>query len=85
MPEEYFIDGLDKAVSEGVQQAIDKLKSLGFNFKKISLPHTKYAVSCYYIVMPAEVSSNLARFDGIRYARIIRHERRSGKTSARYI
>jgi aspartyl-tRNA(Asn)/glutamyl-tRNA(Gln) amidotransferase subunit A len=43
---------------------------LGFNFKKISLPHTKYALSCYYIVMPAEVSSNLARFDGIRYARI---------------
>jgi aspartyl-tRNA(Asn)/glutamyl-tRNA(Gln) amidotransferase subunit A len=71
LPEEYFIDGLDKAVSAGVQQAIDKLKSLGFNFKKISLPHTKYALSCYYIVMPAEVSSNLARFDGIRYSRII--------------
>jgi aspartyl-tRNA(Asn)/glutamyl-tRNA(Gln) amidotransferase subunit A len=71
IPEEYFIDGLDKAVSAGVQHAIDKLKSLGFNFKKISLPHTKYALSCYYIVMPAEVSSNLARFDGIRYSRII--------------
>jgi aspartyl-tRNA(Asn)/glutamyl-tRNA(Gln) amidotransferase subunit A len=70
LPEEYFIDGLDKAVSDGVQRAINKLKSLGFNFKKISLPHTKYALSCYYIVMPAEVSSNLARFDGIRYARI---------------
>ena len=70
LPEEYFIDGLDKAVSTGVQRAVDKLKSLGFNFKKISLPHTKYALSCYYIVMPAEVSSNLARFDGIRYARI---------------
>ena len=70
LPEEYFIDGLDKAVSDGIQRAIDKLKSLGFNFKKISLPHTKYALSCYYIVMPAEVSSNLARFDGIRYARI---------------
>jgi aspartyl-tRNA(Asn)/glutamyl-tRNA(Gln) amidotransferase subunit A len=70
LPEEYFIDGLDKAVSDGVQRTIDKLKSLGFNFKKISLPHTKYALSCYYIVMPAEVSSNLARFDGIRYARL---------------
>jgi aspartyl-tRNA(Asn)/glutamyl-tRNA(Gln) amidotransferase subunit A len=70
LPEEYFVDGLDKAVSDGVARAIDKLKSLGFNFKKISLPHTKYALSCYYIVMPAEVSSNLARFDGIRYARI---------------
>ncbi len=72
LPEEYFIDGLDKAVSDGVQSAIDRLKSLGFNFKKISLPHTKYALSCYYIVMPAEVSSNLARFDGIRYARLER-------------
>ena len=71
LPEEYFIEGLDKAVSAGVQQAIDTLKSLGFNFKKISLPHTKYAISTYYIVMPAEVSSNLARFDGIRYSRII--------------
>jgi aspartyl-tRNA(Asn)/glutamyl-tRNA(Gln) amidotransferase subunit A len=71
LPEEYFIDGIDKAVSEGVQQAIDKLKSLGFNFKKVSLPHTKYALSSYYIIMPAEVSSNLARFDGIRYSRII--------------
>jgi aspartyl-tRNA(Asn)/glutamyl-tRNA(Gln) amidotransferase subunit A len=70
LPEEYFIDGLDKAVTDGVQRAIEKLKSLGFNFKKISLPHTKYALSCYYIVMPAEASSNLARFDGVRYARI---------------
>jgi len=70
LPTEYFVDGLDKAVSDGVAHAIDKLKSLGFNFKKISLPHTKYALSCYYIVMPAEVSSNLARFDGVRYARI---------------
>ncbi len=70
LPEEYFIDGLDKAVSDGVQRAIDRLKNLGFNVKKISLPHTKYALSCYYIVMPAEVSSNLARFDGVRYARI---------------
>lgn len=70
IPEEYFVEGLDPAVATGVQRAIDKLKSLGFNFKKIALPHTKYGLSCYYIVMPAEVSSNLARFDGIRYARM---------------
>jgi aspartyl-tRNA(Asn)/glutamyl-tRNA(Gln) amidotransferase subunit A len=70
LPEEYFVDGLSSEVAEGVQGAIDKFKKLGFNFKKISLPHTKYALSCYYIVMPAEVSSNLARFDGIRYARM---------------
>jgi aspartyl-tRNA(Asn)/glutamyl-tRNA(Gln) amidotransferase subunit A len=70
LPDEYFVDGLSKEVATSVQGAIDKLKKLGFNFKKISLPHTKYALSCYYIVMPAEVSSNLARFDGIRYARM---------------
>jgi len=46
---------------------IQKLKNLGMNFKKVSLPHTKYAVAAYYIIVPAEVSSNLARFDGIRY------------------
>jgi len=70
LPEEYFIDGLDKSIADGVNTAVEKFKSLGCHFKKISLPHTKYALSCYYIVMPAEASSNLARFDGIRYARL---------------
>ncbi len=46
------------------------MKGLGLKFKKISLPHTRYALSTYYIVLPAEVSSNLARLDGIRYSRI---------------
>ncbi len=69
IPEEYFIDGLDESVKNGVASAMERIKSLGLDFKKISLPHTKYALSCYYIVMPAEVSSNLARFDGIRYER----------------
>ena len=68
LPEEYFVGGIENEVSEGINAAIDKLKSLGINFKKISLPHSKYALSTYYIIMPAEVSSNLARFDGIRYA-----------------
>ena len=70
LPEEYFADGISKEVSAEVESAIEKLKSLGLRFKKISLPHTKYGLSCYYIVVPAEVSSNLARFDGIRYSRI---------------
>ncbi len=69
VPKEYFIDGLDGEVRRGVEEAIAKLKALGVKFKEISLPHTKYAISTYYIVMPAEVSSNLARFDGIRYTR----------------
>lgn len=70
LPDEYFIEGLDKSVASAIEKTIKDLKSLGLKFKKISLPHTKYALSCYYIVMPAEVSSNLARFDGIRYARL---------------
>ncbi|MEK7651436.1 MAG: Asp-tRNA(Asn)/Glu-tRNA(Gln) amidotransferase subunit GatA [Patescibacteria group bacterium] len=70
LPKEYFIDGLSADVKNGVEEAIAKLKTLGFKFKEISLPHTKYALSVYYIIMPAEVSANLARFDGIRYDRI---------------
>lgn len=69
LPEEYFISGTDQAVTKEVETAIEKLKTLGLTFKKVSLPHTKYALSTYYIIVPAEVSSNLARFDGIRYAR----------------
>ena len=70
LPEEYFVGGADPTVIKGIEGAIERLKSLGLQFKKVSLPHTKYALSTYYIVMPAEVSSNLARFDGIRYSRI---------------
>lgn len=71
LPKEYFVSGLDKNIESGVNFAIRKLEKLGCVFKEISLPHTKYALSVYYILMPAEVSANLARFDGIRYERII--------------
>ncbi len=74
LPEEYFISGTDPEVTRAVETAIEKLKSLGIAFKKISLPHTKYALSTYYIIVPAEVCSNLARFDGIRYARNEKHD-----------
>jgi aspartyl-tRNA(Asn)/glutamyl-tRNA(Gln) amidotransferase subunit A len=77
LPKEYFIDGLSGEVKNGVDEAIAKLESLGFKFKEISLPHTEYALACYYIVMPAEVSANLARFDGIRYDRIPESEIRN--------
>jgi aspartyl-tRNA(Asn)/glutamyl-tRNA(Gln) amidotransferase subunit A len=70
LPKEYFIDGLDGAVKKEMEEAIKRLKTLKIKFKEINLPHTKYALSCYYIIMPAEVSANLARFDGIRYSRI---------------
>lgn len=68
VPKEYFIDGLSREVSEATEGVIEALKSEGIKFREVSLPHTPYAVSCYYIVMPAEASSNLARYDGLRYA-----------------
>ncbi|MEK7553445.1 MAG: Asp-tRNA(Asn)/Glu-tRNA(Gln) amidotransferase subunit GatA [Patescibacteria group bacterium] len=70
LPKEYFIKGLNKETQKAVQETIENLKKSGFEFKEISLPHTKYALSCYYIIMPAEVSANLARFDGIRYSQM---------------
>ena len=73
LPEEYFIDGTDGAVTKEMERVVEKLKSLGMQFKKVSLPHTKYAVAAYYIFVPAEVSSNLARFDGIRYGKSVRN------------
>ncbi|MGB9608946.1 MAG: amidase, partial [Minisyncoccia bacterium] len=69
LPKEFFIGGLDNETEKEINSVISILKNLGFKFKSISLPHSKYALSCYYIIMPAEVSSNLARFDGIRYNR----------------
>lgn len=67
IPKEYFIDGMDPEVKDAILQAIDVLKKQGVTFKEISLPHTKYAVSTYYIIATAEASSNLARFDGVEY------------------
>ncbi|RJQ30035.1 Asp-tRNA(Asn)/Glu-tRNA(Gln) amidotransferase subunit GatA [Candidatus Parcubacteria bacterium] len=67
VPKEYFIDGIDPYVSRHMEKTMNVLKKLGYSFKEISLPHTKYALSTYYIIMPAEVSTNLARFDGVRY------------------
>ena len=73
LPDEYFIGGVDPFVMKEIDAAIEKIKSLGIKFEKISLPHTKYAVPAYYLSMPAEVSSNLARFDGVRYSRNTKH------------
>ncbi|MCA9388157.1 Asp-tRNA(Asn)/Glu-tRNA(Gln) amidotransferase subunit GatA [Candidatus Berkelbacteria bacterium] len=67
LPKEYFADGLDSEVAQVVEEAIDQFKKLGAEFKEVSLPTTKNALAVYYVIMPAEVSSNLARFDGIRY------------------
>jgi aspartyl-tRNA(Asn)/glutamyl-tRNA(Gln) amidotransferase subunit A len=67
LPDEYFGKGIDDEVSEAVERAIGQLTKLGARFKKISLPHTRYGVPVYYIITPSEISSNLARFDGIKY------------------
>jgi aspartyl-tRNA(Asn)/glutamyl-tRNA(Gln) amidotransferase subunit A len=64
---EYFAEGLDPEVNAAVQAAIGYYQKLGCEIREISLPHTKYAVGVYYIIATAECSSNLARYDGIRY------------------
>ncbi len=67
VPKEYFIKGLDPKVEKAVKKAIDSYKELGAKIIEISLSHTEYALSTYYIIMPAEVSANLSRYDGIKY------------------
>ncbi|MFH1753667.1 MAG: Asp-tRNA(Asn)/Glu-tRNA(Gln) amidotransferase subunit GatA, partial [Candidatus Omnitrophota bacterium] len=67
IPKEYFIEGIDGQVREAVLNAVKLLEGLGAKVDEVSLPHTDYAVSTYYIIGPAEASSNLARFDGVQY------------------
>lgn len=67
MPKEYFIDGMDIEVKQKILDAAKKLENLGAIIEEVSLPHTKYALSVYYVLVPSEISSNMARFDGIRY------------------
>ena len=69
IPREYFIDGLDGEVRGAIDAAVETLKSLGAEPVEISLPHTRYAVATYYLICTAEASSNLARYDGIRYGK----------------
>lgn len=67
IPKEYFTEDLDKDIKNSIEKAIENLKTLGVKFKEISLPYSKYAISIYYIISSAEATSNLARYDGIRY------------------
>ena len=67
LPKEYFTDGISPLVRERVESAAKTLEGLGAELVEISLPHTEYAVATYYIIAPAEASSNLSRFDGVRY------------------
>jgi len=67
IPREYFPSDLEPGVRERCNAAIERLRSLGAEVREVSLPHTELAIPVYYIVAPAEASSNLARFDGVRY------------------
>ncbi len=67
VPKEYFIEGMDKEVENAVREAIKKLESLGAIPVEISLPHSEYALATYYILATSEASSNLARYDGVKY------------------
>ena len=84
LPKECFSDGVDQEVKDEIDKTINQLSETGqFVFEEISLPHLEYALPCYYIIMASEVSSNLARFDGIRYGQsILRDEEQLSKSSS---
>jgi aspartyl-tRNA(Asn)/glutamyl-tRNA(Gln) amidotransferase subunit A len=67
IPREYFLEGMDGDVERAVQEGIERLAKLGAQCREVSLPHTDYALAAYYVICTAEASSNLARYDGVRY------------------
>ena len=67
IPEEYFVDGMESGVRQVIDEAIAKLEELGASIHPVSLPTTRYALACYYIIAPSECSANLARYDGVKY------------------
>ncbi|MFH0901220.1 MAG: amidase family protein [Pseudomonadota bacterium] len=77
IPDEYFVAGTDPEVESAVRIALAELESLGVRLERVSLPHTEYAIACYYLVATAEASSNLARYDGIRYGQRVDDDRLS--------
>ncbi|MBI4255690.1 MAG: Asp-tRNA(Asn)/Glu-tRNA(Gln) amidotransferase subunit GatA [Candidatus Rokubacteria bacterium] len=67
VPREYFIEGMDPEVGRAVREAVDTLRGLGATVEDVSLPTTDYGIAVYYVIAPAEASSNLARYDGVKY------------------
>jgi aspartyl-tRNA(Asn)/glutamyl-tRNA(Gln) amidotransferase subunit A len=67
IPKEYFVEGLDPEVDSSLRTAIKQIESLGAEVVEVSLPHTQYAIPVYYLILFAEASSNLAKYDGVRY------------------
>ncbi|MBP2628462.1 MAG: Glutamyl-tRNA(Gln) amidotransferase subunit [Firmicutes bacterium] len=69
LPREYFVSGMDSEVERAINKAIEQLVALGAEYKEISMPHTEYALSAYYLLAPAEASTNLARYDGVSFGK----------------
>jgi aspartyl-tRNA(Asn)/glutamyl-tRNA(Gln) amidotransferase subunit A len=67
VPEEYWVEGTQPGVVNAIKENIERLRDLGAEISPVSLPHTKYGVAAYYIIAPAEASSNLSRYDGVKY------------------
>jgi len=67
VPEEYFVDGMDPGTRQAIDDAVAVLEGLGASVRPVSLPTTRYALACYYIIAPSECSANLARYDGVKY------------------
>ncbi|MBP1765525.1 MAG: gatA [Firmicutes bacterium] len=67
LPKEYFVRGMDPQVEKAVHKAVEQLVALGAEYQEVSMPHTEYGLSAYYLIAPAEASSNLARYDGVGY------------------
>ena len=67
VPSEYFVEGMEPGVRRAVEEALKTLEGLGASVQEVSLPTTKYALACYYIIAPSECSANLARYDGVKY------------------
>jgi aspartyl-tRNA(Asn)/glutamyl-tRNA(Gln) amidotransferase subunit A len=72
LPTEYFVKGMETGVEARIREAVDSLEAAGATVEEVSLPHTDYGLATYYIVVPAEASANLARYDGVRYGHSVR-------------
>ena len=72
LPAEYFVKGMEAGVEARIREAVDALEAAGAEIEEVSLPHTDYGLATYYIVVPAEASANLARYDGVRYGHSVR-------------
>lgn len=82
LPKEYFGAGLDPAIADAVHAAAKEFEKLGATVTEVSLPHSKYALSTYYVLLPCEASANLARYDGIRYGHSVTRDAKATKNGS---